>query len=216
MVGRRPGGSMNVKTDGNVLFPVFFRLDQLQTLIVGGGNVGLEKMEALLKNDPNARVKVIAPEVLPELEQLATHTSCIEIIRRKVKKGDLRGVDLLILATDNYPLHVKLKKWARKRHLMTNVADTPDLCDFYLGATVKKGDLKIGISTNGKSPTFAKRFREVLEDTLPESTPELLNQLKVIRDRLQGDFKHKVLRLREITSVLVQKETKDEAHVETF
>lgn len=204
-----------IRTDGNVLFPVFLKLDQIQTLVVGGGNVGLEKVEALLKNDPNARIKVIAPAITPELEKLREQSFNIEIIKRKVKKADLRGVDLLILATDNYPLHANLKKWARKRHLLTNVADTPDLCDFYLGSTVKKGDLKIGISTNGKSPTFAKRFREILEEALPESTPELLNKLKIFRDRLKGDFGSKVKTLNELTAVLVQKEDKNGREVET-
>lgn len=195
----------NVKTDGNLLFPVFLKLDHIQTLVVGGGNVGMEKVEALLKNDPNAKIKLIALEVLPKLEKLSEQFD-INILKRKVRKRDLRGVDLLILATDDYSLHVKMKKWARKRHLLTNVADTPDLCDFYLGSTVKKGDLKVGVSTNGKSPTFAKRFRKLLEDVLPESTPELLNQLKTIRDGLKGDLQYKVDRLNEITSVLVNKE----------
>ncbi|MEQ8580585.1 MAG: bifunctional precorrin-2 dehydrogenase/sirohydrochlorin ferrochelatase [Marinoscillum sp.] len=192
-------------SDGNVLFPVFLKLHQIQTVVVGGGNVGLEKVEALLKNDPNAKIRIIAPQVLPALQTLAEGSEYIEILNRKVRGGDLKGADLLILATDDYSLHEKLKKKAKKLRLLTNVADTPDLCDFYLGSTVKKGDLKIGISTNGKSPTFAKRFREVLEDILPDSTPELLNQLKSIRDDLKGDFNEKVERLNEITSVLTKK-----------
>lgn len=192
-------------SEGNVLFPVFLKLNQIQTVVVGGGNVGLEKVEALLKNDPKARIRIIAPLILPALQELADGSELIEILNRKVRGGDLKGADLLILATDDYSLHEKLKKKAKKLRLLTNVADTPDLCDFYLGSTVKKGDLKIGISTNGKSPTFAKRFREVLEDVLPDSTPELLNQLKTIRDDLKGDFNEKVERLNEITSVLTKK-----------
>lgn len=192
-------------SEGNVLFPVFLKLNQIQTVVVGGGNVGLEKVEALLKNDPKARIRIIAPLILPALQVLADGSEFIEILNRKVRGGDLKGADLLILATDDYSLHEKLKRKAKKLRLLTNVADTPDLCDFYLGSTVKKGDLKIGISTNGKSPTFAKRFREVLEDVLPDSTPELLNQLKTIRDDLKGDFNEKVERLNEITSVLTKK-----------
>jgi len=72
---------------------------------------------------------------------------------------------------------------------------------------VKKGQLKIGISTNGKSPTFAKRFRQVLEEVLPEETDQLLSNLRVIRDRLQGDFQYKVQKLNEYTSQLVSGET---------
>lgn len=195
-----------IKTDGNVLFPVFLKLNEIQTLVVGGGNVGLEKVEALLKNDPNAKIRVIAPLILPELREIAEQSENMQLVQRKVRKWDLRTVDLLILATDDRALHERLKVRAKKMRLLTNVADTPDLCDFYLGSTVKKGDLKIGISTNGKSPTFAKRFRQVLEEVLPESTPVLLDQLKEIRDSLKGDFQSKVDRLNEITSVLVKPE----------
>jgi len=197
--------SGKIRTDGNVLFPVFLKLNQIQTLLVGGGNVGLEKLEALLKNDPAARVRVIAPEIKQEILIIAQKSRNIEIVYRKVKGKDLKDADLMILATDNYSLHEKLKKKARKLRLLTNVADTPELCDFYLGSTVKKGDLKIAISTNGKSPTFAKRFREMLEDVLPESTPELLDKLKLIRDDLKGDFQEKVDKLNEITSVMTKK-----------
>ncbi|REE00985.1 precorrin-2 dehydrogenase/sirohydrochlorin ferrochelatase family protein [Marinoscillum furvescens] len=203
-----------IKTDGNVLFPVFLKLNQLQTVVVGGGNVGLEKVEALLKNDPNARIRVIAPEIKTELRAIAAQSEYIEIVERKVRGRDLRKADLLILATDNYSLHERLKQKAKRRRLLTNVADTPNLCDFYLGSTVKKGDLKIGISTNGKSPTFAKRFRQTLEEILPESTPELLNQLKTIRDRLKGDFQYKVDKLNEITSVMVNNENNKDEHGE--
>lgn len=195
-----------IKTDGNVLFPVFLKLHRIQTVLVGGGNVGLEKLEALLKNDPNANVRIIAPMIKAEIKTIANQSNNIELIVRKVRGWDLRKADLLILATDDYSLHERLKKKAKKLRLLTNVADTPDLCDFYLGSTVKKGDLKIGISTNGKSPTFAKRFRQTLEEILPDSTPELLDQLKTIRDRLKGDFQYKVDKLNEITAIMVKNE----------
>lgn len=197
----------DIAVDGNVLFPVFLKLNEIQTTVVGGGNVGLEKVEALLKNNPNARIRIIAPLIKPELLELASKSEHIKIAKRKVRGWDLRKTDVLILATDDYALHERLKKKAKKRRLLTNVADTPALCDFYLGSTVKKGDLKIGISTNGKSPTFAKRFREILEEVLPDSTPELLNQLKTIRDDLKGDFQYKVERLNEITSVMSKKKS---------
>ena len=89
-----------------------------------------------------------------------------------------KGKDVAILATDSRELHEKIRIMASKRHLLLNVADTPHLCDFYLGAVVKKGDLKIGISTNGKSPTFAKRMRELFEDILPENINTILDNLR--------------------------------------
>ncbi|MFT6866207.1 MAG: precorrin-2 dehydrogenase/sirohydrochlorin ferrochelatase [Cyclobacteriaceae bacterium] len=190
---------------GNPLFPIFIKLDQIQTLIVGGGNVGLEKLEALLKNDINARVKLIAPEIRQEIKDLLSATPNLVLKERKFRKSDLKNIDLAILATDQPKLHAKIKKQAEKRHLLMNVADTPHLCDFYLGSTVKRGNLKVGISTNGQSPTFAKRFREILEETLPEETDELLSNLKSIRDKLKGNFQEKIKELNKITSVLKDK-----------
>ncbi len=191
---------------GNSLFPVFMKLDQIQILLVGGGNVGLEKLEALLKNDPCAKVTIIAPEIREEIQDLSSRHHTIKLMKRAVKHEDLDGIDLLLLATDNPELHKQFKKLASDRNILTNVADTPGLCDFYLGSTVKKGDLKIGISTNGKSPTFAKRFREMLEEELPEDTDELLQNLKGIRDQLKGGFFEKVNELNRITKVLLEKE----------
>lgn len=191
-------------SSGNPLFPVFLKLDQIQTVVVGGGNVGLEKLEALLKNDANARVRVVAPQILPELKELANLSLNVELVEREVRFEDLEDADIAILATDNPELHVKIREWSRERHLLLNVADTPHLCDFYLGSTVKKGNLKIGISTNGQSPTFAKRLREILEESLPEETDQLLEKLKLFRDRLKGDFQQKVKELNELTSTLVK------------
>ena len=150
----------------NKLYPIFLKLENLQTLLVGGGNVGLEKLTAILKNSPDAKVTVIADYICDEIIAIAALNPEIRLLARKFFTSDLEGCDLLILATDNRQLHERIKVEARKRRILTNVADTPDLCDFYLGAVVQKGDLKIGISTNGKSPTFAKRFREYLEELL--------------------------------------------------
>jgi len=188
---------------GNTLFPVFVKLHQLHLLLVGGGNVGLEKLEAVLKNAPLAKVTVVAEEIRrAEILELAIHHPNVIVHIRPFEDNDLNDKDLVICATDNRRLHEYIKNLAVSRHLLTNVADTPDLCDFYLCAIVKKGDLKIGISTNGKSPTLAKRMREYLTDTLPETTEiqQLLDNLKAVRDKLGGDFEYKVKKLNEITA----------------
>ncbi len=190
-------------SNGNVLFPIFLKLQQLRVLIVGGGNVGLEKLEALLKNDPDAKVRIVAPEISTDIEVLAANSVTIELVRRKYRMEDLSWSDIAILATDDHLLHRDIRVHASALGVLLNVADTPDLCDFYLGSTVKRGDLKIGISTNGKSPTFAKRFRELLEEAVPEETEELLDILKKFRDRLDGDFSEKVKTLNELTKTLV-------------
>ncbi len=196
-------------SSGNPLFPVFLKMDQINTLIVGGGSVGLEKLQGILKNDSNANVRVVARTVKSEiLEKSRTHPA-VTVESRRFRNTDLNEVDILILATNDRTLHGRIRKKARERNILVNVADTPQLCDFYLGSTVKKGDLKIGISTNGRSPTFAKRFREVLEEILPDETDLLLQNLRLIRNKLNGDFAYKVRKLSEITETLLREDEKE-------
>jgi precorrin-2 dehydrogenase / sirohydrochlorin ferrochelatase len=184
----------------NNLFPVFLKLEELETLIVGGGNVGLEKLSALLKSSPKAKVTVVAGKILPELKMIEKQNANVKLIDRNFRIRDLLHKDVVILATDDKLLHERIRVHARKRRLLINVADTPDLCDFYLGSVVTKGNIKIGISTNGKSPTIAKRMREYLEESIPDDTEELLRNMQQIREKIKGDFSEKVRILNDITS----------------
>src|SRR5688500_3552964 len=191
----------------NNLFPVFLKLESLDTLIVGGGNVGLEKLTAILKNSPAAKVSLVARTIYEPIKALAEKYENVKLFERNFKLWDLWNKDLLILATNNRNLHETIRKFARSRRLLINVADTPDLCDFYLGSVVTKGNLKIGVSTNGKSPTISKRIREYLDEALPDDTNELLDNMQKIREKIKGDFNHKVKVLNEITtSWLAQQE----------
>lgn len=192
----------------NALFPVFLKLDNFNTLLVGGGNVGLEKLTALLSNDPEARVTVVADRFLPELEALAGKSPSVLLMKRKFTDADLENKQLVILATDDPELHKEIKVLTTELGILTNVADTPALCDFYLGSIVQKGDLKIAISTNGKSPTLAKRIRQYLEESIPDSMQSLLDNMKEVRSKLKGDFSEKINKLNELTSSLVEKEKK--------
>lgn len=186
----------------NRLFPVFLKLEELHTLLVGGGNVGLEKLTALLKNSPAATVTVVAGIISAPVEDLASAHPNVQLVGRNFRPGDLSGKDLVILATDDPELHKRIRAAARKQRILINVADTPDLCDFYLGSVVTKGNLKIGISTNGKSPTIAKRMREFFEAALPDEIDDLLNNMNRIRDKIGSDFKEKVRLLNELTAGL--------------
>lgn len=186
--------------DRNNLFPVFLKLESLETLIVGGGHVGLEKLTAILKNSPSARLTLVARTISDPIRVLAQMHPTVKLHERNFKLWDLWDKDLVIMATDNRGLHQTIREFARSRRLLVNVADTPDLCDFYLGSVVTKGHLKIGISTNGKSPTISKRMREYLEEALPEETNDLLENMQKIRSKIKGDFNHKVKVLNNITS----------------
>lgn len=199
-----------IDTSGNVLFPIFIKLHEIQTLIVGGGYVGLEKLEAVLRNSPEANVLLVGKEILQEkIYELEKEHPNLTVLERPYHKRYLKGKDLVICATDSRQLHEKIKTQCKKRHLLCNVADTPDLCDFYLSSVVKKGDLKIAISSNGKSPTLTKRFRQYFEESLPESVQDILDNLENIRDQLKGDFEYKVNQLNEVTNSWLEKKKKD-------
>ena len=189
----------------NNLFPIFLKLEKLHTLIVGGGYVGLEKITAVLNNSPDARVTLVSPEISLEIRDLVRLNSRVDLITRKFEDDDLLEKDLVIVATNDKVENQRIKEVAASKHLLCNVADTPALCDFYLSSIVQKGNLKVAISTNGMSPTMAKRLKEVLSEALPENLETAMEQLKAVRDMLKGDFAHKVEELNRITSVLVDK-----------
>ncbi len=201
--------------EGNQLFPVFIKLNTIHTVLIGGGAVGLEKLTSILANSEKARVTVIGREILQELVDLANQYSEVKVLEKAFEPQDLDTADLVIAATNNEPLNKQIRMEADQRNLLVNFADKPDLCDFYLGAVVKKGDLKIAISTNGKSPTIAKRLKEVLSEVLPAELNDTLQHMQALRNTLNGDFAAKVKRLNQVTSALVE-EKKDRSMRRNF
>ena len=194
----------NSKEIKNRLFPVFLKLEELDVLLVGGGNVGLEKLSAMLNNSPDTKVTMVADMFRDELREYVKDYPNVLLIERKFEFNDLDNRDLVILSTDNSVLHASIKRATTERHILCNVADTPDLCDFYLGSIVQKGDLKIGISTNGKSPTMAKRMREFLDDIIPENIQQLLENLREIRKSIKGDFQEKIRIMNKVTEGMIK------------
>lgn len=200
--------------EGNQLFPVFIKLNTIQTVLIGAGPVGLEKLSALLSNSPEARVTVIGLDILPELNELAGAYENVQVIQKTFEPSDLDGADLIVAATNNAALNDEIRALASERNLLANFADKPELCNFYLGSVVKKGDLKIAISTNGKSPTIAKRLKEVLTDSLPNELNDTLQQMEALRNTLNGDFASKVKKLNEVTSLLIEENKTEKPAVE--
>lgn len=193
-----------MEVNQNPLYPVFLRLDRLPMLIVGAGEVGHEKLSFILKSSPNARIKIVAPWISdPVLELISAYPDQVHVTKREFHADDVIGHDIIIAATNITEVNHQVHKAAKEHHKIVNVADTPALCDFYMCSIVTRGDVKVGISTNGKSPTFAKRMRQLLEEIMPTETNDLVNNLKVIRDRLKGDFEEKVKELNRLTKSLV-------------
>ena len=190
----------------NELYPVFLKLHQINVLIVGGGNVGLEKLSFMLKSSPNANVEVVATKFLPELEALVEKHPSVQLTQSKFKKKMLKKRHMVIACTDDLEVNKRVYDLSRKRFLICNIADTPPLCDYYLGGIVTKGNVKIAISTNGKSPTTAKRLREFFEEVIPEDVNKMVENLNEYRKTLKGNFEEKVQKMNEITEALKNKE----------
>lgn len=193
----------------NNLYPIFLKVHELNVLLVGGGFVATEKLEFLLKSSPKAQVTVVSKMFRPEFLELAEGKETVTLIEDGYDEKYLGGKHLVIGATDNKAVNRQIRDEAKERFLLVNIADTPELCDFYLGGIVTKGNLKIAISTNGKSPTTAKRLRQLLEEVLPEEIDDLLENLNAYRATLKGDFEYKVKAMNEITEGLVKRETQD-------
>jgi siroheme synthase-like protein len=189
---------------GNDLFPLFVKLRQVDTLVVGGGKVGLEKVMALLGNDPLATLKIVALTASTELKDYIRPFPQVVLEERAFRMEDLEGKHLVICATGDPALNEQVRAAASDRKLLLNIADTPDLCDFYLASIVRKGNLKIAFSTNGKSPTLAKRLREYFNEVFPDEIDDLLLHLTELRSRMKGDLPEKIRQLDKLTRLLLE------------
>ncbi|WP_452231936.1 precorrin-2 dehydrogenase/sirohydrochlorin ferrochelatase family protein [Lacinutrix sp. MEBiC02595] len=188
----------------NNLYPIFLKVEQLNVLIVGGGNVALEKLSFLLKSSPNAKVQMVAPFFRAETITLATKFG-IEMIPNIYNNTLLSNKHIVIATTDNIDVNIEVYEDCKARNILVNVADNPPYCDFYMGGIVTKGNVKIAISTNGKSPTTAKRLRQFFEDVIPDNIDDMVKNLNVFRKTIKGDFEEKVDTLNEFTKGLISK-----------
>ncbi len=188
----------------NELYPIFLKVSELEVLIVGGGNVGLEKLTFLLKSSPNAKVTMVSIHFLPELIALAKKHK-VEIIEAAYATSFLKGKHIVIATTNNIPVNIQVYKDCKHRNILVNVADNPPYCDFYMGGIVTKGNIKIAISTNGKSPTMAKPLRQYFEEVIPDDINELAENINLYRKTVAGTFSEKVIALNELTKSLLIK-----------
>ena len=188
----------------NNLYPIFLKLGHLNVLIVGGGNVAEEKLTFLLKSSPDAKVTMVAPMFREGTIELAKKGD-VTLIKGRYSKRYLKGKHIVIATTDVPKVNIRVHKHCRKRSILINVADNPPYCDFYMGGIVTKGNVKVAISTNGKSPTTAKRLRQFFEDVIPENLDDLVKNLNEYRKTIKGDFEQKVETLNEFTKGLIEK-----------
>ncbi|MEM1337455.1 MAG: bifunctional precorrin-2 dehydrogenase/sirohydrochlorin ferrochelatase [Bacteroidota bacterium] len=188
----------------NTLYPIFLKTSQLNILIVGGGYVAEEKLHFLTKSSPDAKVTIVSPMFRKSTTALAREYH-VQMITDHSNANYLYGRHMVIATTDRPEVNQQVYQDCRKLNILVNVADTPPLCDFYMGGIVTKGHVKVAISTNGKSPTTAKRRRQFFEEILPNDLSKMVENLNNYRKTLKGDFEQKVDKMNEITQSLVEK-----------
>ena len=161
------------------------KLTGRRCVVVGGGEIGLEKVEGLLAC--NGEVVLIAPEAHPELRDLAREGS-IEWIQREYETGDLEATFIAIAATNDTDVNIRVFEDAERRAMLVNIVDVPPLCNFILPAIVRTGPLAIAISTAGASPALAKRIKREIADTYGEHHARLAELLNDARGWAKGNL----------------------------
>ena len=148
--------------------PIFLDLSGQPVVVVGGGAVAERKIETLIA--ASARISVVSPEVTPAIAAWGADGR-LSIALRPYRRGDLAGVRLAYAATSDMAVNQAIRDEARAEGVWLNAVDRPALCDFISPATVRRGDLTLAVSTNGRAPALAKQIRQDLEHAYGQSTP---------------------------------------------
>lgn len=167
------------------LLPVFVKLAQRPCLLVGAGEVALQKIPSLLAAE--ASLRIVAPRVRPEIAALAAH-GLVKVEQREFVAADLDNIFMVVAATNDPPVNAAVYEEAVTRNILCNSVDDPPHCDFYFGSIVTRGDLQIAISTAGESPALAQRLRHEIDAQLPDDLGPWLHDV--------GELRREVLAMR--------------------
>jgi precorrin-2 dehydrogenase / sirohydrochlorin ferrochelatase len=177
-----------------MLYPINLDIKSKLCLVIGGGEVAFRKIKSLL--ECQAKVTVVSPQFHPEILKLAKAKQ-IKIIKRKYQTSDLQKVFLVIGATNDNKVNQQIAEEAKKRQILVNIVDVPNLCNFQVPASIRRGMLMITVSTNGKSPALTKYLKKQLEEQFGPEYTEYLDLLgkwrkKLIHDIPQGKLREQI------------------------
>ncbi len=163
-------------------YPVFLDIAEKPVVVIGGGNVALQKVEGLA--EAGARVTVVSPELHPRLREVVNAGS-VKHIEREYRPGDLEGFQLAFVATDDRSANATVWREGHERGIWVNAVDDIPNCDFIMPGIVRRGDLVLAISTTGASPAMARKVREDLEAFLKDEDALLLDLAGEVRRELR-------------------------------
>ena len=166
-------------------YAIFLELNKRRVVVIGGGTVAVRKAQTLL--DSGARLIVVAEDIDKLMTALCKHGNT-ELIRSRYEKTYLTGAVLAIAATNDHELNKQIYKDCQELEILCNVVDEPELCDFFVPAVVKRGDLQIAVGTDGKCPAYAGHIRKKLEKIFVEKHGEFLNELEKMRLKIINEI----------------------------
>jgi len=159
-------------------YPVFLELAGKRAVIIGGGAVAARKAQMLLA--AKARLVIVAEEI-DNILTVQCPATAAELVKSKYSKNYLTGATLVIAATNDRQLNERIHKDCQELEILCNVVDEPELCDFFVPAVVKRGDLQIAVSTEGDCPAYAGHIKKKLEGIFTEKHGEFLTELEILR-----------------------------------
>jgi precorrin-2 dehydrogenase/sirohydrochlorin ferrochelatase len=165
-------------------YPIFLELGGRRAVVIGAGAVALRKAQALLA--AGARLVVVA-EHIDDMLTIQSQGTNAKLIKSKYSKEYLTGAVLAIAATNNSKLNKRIYKDCQELEILCNVVDEPELCDFFVPAVVKRGDLQIAVGTEGHCPAYAGHIRKKLEQTFTDKHGEFVAELETLRKLIIED-----------------------------
>ena len=166
-------------------YPIFLELGGRRVVLIGGGSVALRKAQALLA--AGARLVVVAERINDMLEALCRGSDA-EVVKAPYSKNYLAGALLAVAATNNHQLNKQIYQDCQELEVLCNVVDVPELCDFFVPAVVKRGDLQIAVSTEGQCPAYAGHVRKKLEQIFTVKHGQFLTELETLRKQIIRDI----------------------------
>ena len=163
-------------------FPFYIDIENKKCVVVGGGVVALRKIEKILPFNPE--ITVVAPKICREIEEI----NGIELRRRSFLDSDISDAFTVIAATDDNNLNARIFELCQKKNILINTVDDKEKCGFIFPALVKKQNITVGISTEGKSPIYARFLREKIESSLDENCDKAIDILSSVRDLIKREI----------------------------
>lgn len=191
-----------------MFYPVNLNLDNMEIIIVGGGNVALRKCMNFL--DFGKSVTVLAPDFDSRFLELGNK---VDLINDIFKEEYIDKFDIVVAATDDKEVNEEIACICRKKSKLINVVDSRDLSDFTVSSYVKRGDLLIGISTGGKIPALSAKIRKDLEAVYDESFAEYVDLLGEIREKIIKSYEDKSER-KKVLKALVELDIEELKEIE--